>query len=139
MRTAGGRSGGGSCSTLGQRERLAFSGVHVISPRLIAKYDRRWRFLDYHFLFAARWPREKKFSGFGADEYYWRDLGRPENVAQAARDVEQQILECDAQARWAVVLFAALRPADFPLAAGLPASIPSLHPGNHYDQLSTPN
>ena len=28
--------------------------------------------------------REEKILAFRADEYYWRDLGRPENVAQAA-------------------------------------------------------
>ena len=30
---------------------------------------------------------------FRADEYYWRDLGKPENVAQAAEDVKQQVLQ----------------------------------------------
>ena len=25
---------------------------------------------------------------FRADEYYWRDLGKPENIAQAEKDVE---------------------------------------------------
>ena len=30
--------------------------------------------------------------GFQADEYYWRDLGKPENVKQAARDLEQKVL-----------------------------------------------
>jgi NDP-sugar pyrophosphorylase family protein len=36
--------------------------------------------------------RGEKILAFRADEYYWRDLGKPENVAQAARDVEQQVL-----------------------------------------------
>jgi NDP-sugar pyrophosphorylase family protein len=27
-------------------------------------------------------------AAFRADGYYWRDLGRPESVAQAARDME---------------------------------------------------
>jgi NDP-sugar pyrophosphorylase family protein len=27
---------------------------------------------------------------FRADEYYWRDLGRPENVAEAAREFRQK-------------------------------------------------
>jgi NDP-sugar pyrophosphorylase family protein len=34
----------------------------------------------------------EKIVAFRADEFYWRDLGRPENVAQAARDVQQQVL-----------------------------------------------
>jgi NDP-sugar pyrophosphorylase family protein len=29
----------------------------------------------------------EKILGFRADEYYWRDLGTPENVAQAAEDI----------------------------------------------------
>ncbi len=34
----------------------------------------------------------EKILAFRADEYYWRDLGTPENIAQAAHDLEQQIL-----------------------------------------------
>jgi NDP-sugar pyrophosphorylase family protein len=30
----------------------------------------------------------EKIIAFRADECYWRDLGRPENVMQAERDVE---------------------------------------------------
>jgi NDP-sugar pyrophosphorylase family protein len=29
----------------------------------------------------------ERIIAFRADEYYWRDLGRPENVSQAERDV----------------------------------------------------
>ena len=29
---------------------------------------------------------------FRADEYYWRDLGRPENLAQAAQDLKEKVL-----------------------------------------------
>jgi NDP-sugar pyrophosphorylase family protein len=31
----------------------------------------------------------QKILGFRADQYYWRDLGRPLNVAQAAEDLRQ--------------------------------------------------
>ncbi len=34
----------------------------------------------------------EKILAFRADDYYWRDLGRPENVAQAAQDVQRQVL-----------------------------------------------
>lgn len=30
---------------------------------------------------------------FSADKYYWRDLGKPENVAQVALDIEQGLLQ----------------------------------------------
>jgi NDP-sugar pyrophosphorylase family protein len=31
----------------------------------------------------------EKIVAFRADEYYWRDLGRPENIAQAAEDLNR--------------------------------------------------
>src|SRR5438132_440475 len=40
---------------------------------------------------AAYFFREESL-GFRADEYYWRDLGRPENVVQAAEDLKQKLL-----------------------------------------------
>jgi NDP-sugar pyrophosphorylase family protein len=74
-----------------QTEALAFSGVHVISPRLLARMTE-----DGVFSIIASYLRlagkNEKIIGFRADEYYWRDLGKLENVAQAARDVEQQVL-----------------------------------------------
>ena len=29
----------------------------------------------------------ERITAFRADEYYWRDLGRPESIAQAAQDL----------------------------------------------------
>jgi NDP-sugar pyrophosphorylase family protein len=34
----------------------------------------------------------EKILAFRADEFYWRDLGKPENVAAAADDVRRQVL-----------------------------------------------
>ncbi len=34
----------------------------------------------------------EKILGFRADEYYWRDLGRLEDLKQAAQDLEQKII-----------------------------------------------
>jgi NDP-sugar pyrophosphorylase family protein len=34
----------------------------------------------------------EKIVGFRADEYYWRDLGRPENVTQAGEDLKHRVL-----------------------------------------------
>jgi NDP-sugar pyrophosphorylase family protein len=31
----------------------------------------------------------EKILAFRADEYYWRDLGRPESVAQASHDIAE--------------------------------------------------
>jgi len=35
----------------------------------------------------------EKIIGFPADEYYWRDLGKPENVAQAAKDAGTGLIQ----------------------------------------------
>jgi NDP-sugar pyrophosphorylase family protein len=71
---------------------LAFSGVHVISPRLLPRLTEDGGFSILTSYLRLVGPGEK-IVGFRADEYYWRDLGRPENVAQAARDVKQRILQ----------------------------------------------
>jgi len=75
-----------------QAEALAFSGIHVISPRLFAMMSEEGVFpiLSPYLRLAAQ---GEKILGFRADECYWRDLGRPENVAEVARDLEQKILQ----------------------------------------------
>lgn len=68
---------------------LAFSGIHVISPRFLTMMpgDRIFSIIDSYLRVAAQ---GEKILGFRADKYYWRDLGRPENVAQAAADIESK-------------------------------------------------
>jgi NDP-sugar pyrophosphorylase family protein len=65
---------------------LAFSGIHVISPRLLTEMREEGAFsiIDAYLNLAAR---GEKIAAFRADEYYWRDLGRPENIAEAERDL----------------------------------------------------
>jgi NDP-sugar pyrophosphorylase family protein len=65
---------------------LAFSGIHVISPRLFAKIREEGAFsiIDSYLNLAAQ---REKIVAFRADEYEWRDLGRPESIAQATREV----------------------------------------------------
>jgi NDP-sugar pyrophosphorylase family protein len=69
---------------------LAFSGVHVISPRIFSllKEDGAFSIIDVYLRLAGM--RERIFA-FRADEYYWRDLGRMENLAQAERDLENKL------------------------------------------------
>jgi mannose-1-phosphate guanylyltransferase len=75
-----------------QTQARAFSGIHVISPRLLLMIEEQGVFsiIPTYLRLAAQ---GEKILGFPADEYYWRDLGKPENVAQASRDVEQKIIE----------------------------------------------
>ena len=66
---------------------LAFSGIHMISPRIFDKITEEGAFsiIDTYVRLAAQ---GETIAGFRADEYYWRDLGRPDNVEQATRDLE---------------------------------------------------
>ncbi len=74
-----------------QLHALAFSGIHVISPRLLAMMteDGAFSIITTYLRLATQ---GEKILGFRADEYYWRDLGSPENVAQAAQDLEQRVV-----------------------------------------------
>ena len=69
---------------------LAFSGIHVISPRFVSMMSERGVFsiINSYLRVAAQGER---ILSFRADEYFWRDLGKPENVAQAARDLKENV------------------------------------------------
>ena len=71
---------------------LAFSGIHVISPRILKMLTE-----DGVFSIVTSYLRlaggGQKIGAFRADEYYWRDLGRQEDLRQAELDLEQKILQ----------------------------------------------
>ena len=69
-------------------EALAFSGIHVISPRVLERMTEQGAFsiITTYLRLAAQGER---ILAFRADEYYWRDLGRPENVRQAEKDLKE--------------------------------------------------
>lgn len=64
---------------------LAFSGIHVISPQIFDRMEGTGAFsiIDSYLRLAAQ---DEKIAAFRADECYWRDLGRPESLAQAKLD-----------------------------------------------------
>lgn len=67
---------------------LAFTGVHVISPRIFSMLGGE----DVFPIVAAylRLAGEgEEILAFRADDCYWCDLGRPESIAQAAIDVAE--------------------------------------------------
>jgi len=70
---------------------VGFCGIHVISPRLLPMLSEEGVFsiIPAYLRLAAQ---EEKILAFRADEYYWRDLGKPESLLQAARDMEQKVL-----------------------------------------------
>jgi NDP-sugar pyrophosphorylase family protein len=68
---------------------LAFSGFHIISPRLLPMLTEEGIFsiIPSYLRLAAQ---GQKILAFRADNYYWRDLGRPADLAQAALDLQQK-------------------------------------------------
>jgi len=73
-------------------EPLAFSGIHIISPRLFLMLteDGVFSIIDSYLRLAAR---GKEIVAFRADEYYWRDLGKPVDLERAALDLEQKTIQ----------------------------------------------
>jgi NDP-sugar pyrophosphorylase family protein len=69
----------------GELEALGFTGIHVISPRLLKlmREDGAFSIIDLYLRLAGRGER---IQGFRADEYYWRDLGKLEQVRLANED-----------------------------------------------------
>lgn len=67
---------------------LAFSGIHVISPTLLTMMDEGdvFSIISTYLRLAGE---GEKIAAFRADEYRWRDLGKPENVHEAAREIAE--------------------------------------------------
>ena len=67
---------------------LAFAGIHVVSPRIFAKLDEEGAFsiVDAYVRLAKQ---NETILGFRAGGAYWRDLGRPENLIEAERDLAE--------------------------------------------------
>jgi NDP-sugar pyrophosphorylase family protein len=73
-----------------QFEELAFSGIHVISPRLLAMMSEEGAFsIVQSYLRLA--GEGERIVGYRADGDYWRDLGNPESVARAAEDMKKEL------------------------------------------------
>jgi mannose-1-phosphate guanylyltransferase len=70
---------------------LAFSGVHVISPRFLEMMSEEGVFsiIDSYLRVVEQ---GEKILAFRADEYYWRDLGKPENLVQAEKDAAEGVV-----------------------------------------------
>jgi NDP-sugar pyrophosphorylase family protein len=69
-----------------QIQAFAFSGIHVLSPRIFEKMHEEGAFsiISAYLGLAAQ---GEKILAFRADDSYWRDLGRPQNLVDAARDL----------------------------------------------------
>jgi NDP-sugar pyrophosphorylase family protein len=64
---------------------LAFAGIHVISPRVFSllKEEGAFSIIDAYLRLSND---GEKIIAFRADAYKWRDLGRPESIAEASRE-----------------------------------------------------
>jgi mannose-1-phosphate guanylyltransferase len=64
---------------------LAFTGIHVISPQLLSMMteDGVFSIIDVYLRLARS---GQTVQGFRADEFYWRDLGKVEQLRQAEAD-----------------------------------------------------
>ena len=68
-----------------QMQALAFGGIHVISPGLIPKMVEGGSFsIIRSYLRLTR--QGENILGFRADEYYWRDLGRLDDLQKATQE-----------------------------------------------------
>jgi NDP-sugar pyrophosphorylase family protein len=70
---------------------LAFSGIHILSPRLLPQLTETGPFsiIDSYLRLASQ---GQKIQAFRHDHSYWRDLGKPADLAQAAQDLKQNAL-----------------------------------------------
>ena len=77
-----------------QVQPLAFSGIHIVSPRLLANLTEQGAFsIITSYLRLA--GQGEKILAFRADGSYWRDLGRLDDLNQAAADLDQQLWRPD--------------------------------------------
>ena len=74
-----------------QMTELAFTGIHVISPRIFPLLAEEGVFsiVPAYLRLSAQ---GEKLLAFRADEYYWRDLGKPENIRQAEQDMKANLV-----------------------------------------------
>jgi NDP-sugar pyrophosphorylase family protein len=71
----------------GKKLPLAFAGIHVISTRIFPLMNEGDAFsIIPTYLRLAR--EGESIAAFRADKYYWRDLGRPQQIADAVQDIE---------------------------------------------------
>jgi len=70
---------------------LAFSGIHILSPRIfdVMSEEGVFSIITSYLRLAAQ---GESITGFCADDYYWRDLGRLADLNQAAKDLTQNTL-----------------------------------------------
>jgi len=68
-----------------QTTRLAFNGIHIISPQIFSKMQETGAF-SINQIYLRLAGAGEKILAFPMDEYFWRDLGRLEKLEQARQE-----------------------------------------------------
>ena len=71
---------------------LAFSGIHIISPRLLPMLTESTPVFSIIDSYLRLSSQSQKILAFRHDTSYWRDLGKPTDLAQAVLDFQQEKL-----------------------------------------------
>ncbi len=71
-------------------EARAFSGIHILSPRIFSVLQGEGAFsiIPAYLRLAAE---NEAIVAFPADGYYWRDMGRPESIADVVREIAEGV------------------------------------------------
>ena len=80
------------CELRNRRKPLAFSGIHVISPRIFTMIDRRRRLFHHRNVSAPRGTAEKRSWLFAPMNITGVTSARPASIAQTSQDLEQKAL-----------------------------------------------
>ncbi len=70
---------------------LAFSGIHVISPHLLPLLTESTPVFSIIDSYLRLSSPSQKILAFRHDHSYWRDLGKPADLAQASLDLQQDL------------------------------------------------
>ena len=79
-----------------QTSEVAFTGIHIISSRIfpLLTEDGVFSIIPAYLRLAGQ---GEKIMAFNADQFYWRDLGKPENIKQAEHDIQEKLLTLSTQ------------------------------------------
>lgn len=69
---------------------FAFSGIHILSPRVFSFMSEEGIFSVISMYLRLAGQMEL-ILGFPADQYFWRDMGRPEHIAEAAGEISKGV------------------------------------------------
>jgi NDP-sugar pyrophosphorylase family protein len=67
---------------------LAFSGIHILSPRILPQLTESTPIFSIIDSYLRLSSQSQKILAFRHDHSYWRDLGKPADLAQAALDLQ---------------------------------------------------